>query len=130
MEILVPLISFLVFVGVLYAAYKVVRYAHSCLGEHITGTAGRALVRIGLIAAAVVAGIFVVSLSYNFSDTQMFVGVPIPWAVWEFRDGAWQDLIGVVSMFAWVADIVIAAALVHLPVAAGFFVRRRNSRIQ
>jgi len=130
MQTLVPLISLLVFVGVLYVAYKIVLFSHRSLWQYFGNAALRISVHLGLILLACAIGIWLTSVSYNYSETEIFVGVPVPWAVWEFRDGAWRDFVGLVSIFAWVADIAIAINLVHLRIAAAFFIKSRNSRFQ
>ena len=129
METLGPICFVLLLIGALYGCSKAVIYAHRHLGGIFQSTSMMWLARLTLIVVACVVGVALSSLAWSWSDTQLIMGIPIPAAAWELRDGRWYDFVSPVSIVLLGLDFVIWVGILHFPIAFALYLKNRKGQM-
>ena len=106
MEVMFLLIGLLMVAAIVYAVVRILKYTVNNLRKHLPSTAAYFLVRVALALAGVAAGVLCVFFRYNMSETLYGVGLPIPWAWFEYRNGAWSDFFSPLSPLAFVVNFI------------------------
>lgn len=128
MKLLVLLIFFVVLIGILFAIYKAVVYAHRNLGKVFKS---QKIIWLSCIVLAIVScavGVWFVVFSYYSSETQRLHGIPLPWAVWEFRNGFWMDFVSPILLLFLPLDFVFGIGIMHFLAAIVLFLKNRNAK--
>lgn len=130
MELLILLIFFVVLIGILFVIYKAIVYAHRNLGKVFESPKLLWLSRIILAIVSCAVGVWFVVFSYYSSETQRLNGIPLPWAVWEFRNGFWMDFVSPILLLFLPLDFIFGIGTTHFLVAFALFAKNKFSNKQ
>jgi hypothetical protein len=120
------ILAFLILLGIIFIACKIVEYSHRRLGSHVQSSRALLFSRIALIIISCAVGILFAFIVWRPSETDVFYGFPLPYAAWELRNGNWLDFATPLSPLLIAIDFIIGAALIHLPVTCVFLAKRKK----
>ena len=127
-EFIKQLLILLLAIAIVYGSYKTISYAQRNLKLLIYNKGPLLIMRASLVVVGGIIGSVLGMTSWWPSQTLALVGIPIPWAIWEYTNGHWEDFVSPVSLLPWAADFILGLALVHLPVVLIYSFRNRKSR--
>ena len=125
---MVTVLILAIVLGALFVVSRVVIYSQRNLGAIVPSGVLAWLVRLGLIVTGCVVGIGLASVTWNWSETQLIVGLPIPVAAWELEGGRWLDFVSPISLLIWILDLIIWIGFTHLPFAIAIYWKKRTEK--
>ena len=128
MEVITFLAALVILIGTLYGSYKSISYAQRNLSSLVHPRVALLATRLGLLIAGSLLGFLLTTLSLRVSESHVIVGLPFPWAVWEYSNGQWLDFVGPFSIVLWALDLIIGIAVLHTLVVVANALRKRRLR--
>ena len=128
MEVITFLAALVILIGTLYGSYKSISYAQRNLSSLVHPKVALLATRLGLLIAGSLLGFLLTTLSLRVSESHVIVGLPFPWAVWEYSNGQWLDFVGPFSIVLWALDLIIGIAVLHTLVVVANALRKRRLR--
>jgi hypothetical protein len=128
MEVITFLAALVILIGTLYGSYKSISYAQRNLSSLVHPRVALLATRLLLLIAGSLLGFLLTTLSLRVSESHVIVGLPFPWAVWEYSNGQWLDFVGSFSIVLWALDLIIGIAVLHTLVVVANALRKRRLR--
>ena len=127
MAVLKLLVAILIIVGIFYVFVKAVIYTHRSFFSYFQKNYISIPIQIAFVVVNCLISFRLSSLRWNWSETEQVNGLPIPWAAWEYKNGAWTDFISPFSIIVWGLDFVIWMGVFYLLIALIFYIRNRKA---
>ena len=128
MEAITFLAALVILIGTIYGSYKSISYAQRNLSSLVHPRVALLATRLLLLIAGNLLGFLLTTLSLRVSESHVIVGLPFPWAVWEYSNGQWLDFVGSFSIVLWALDLIVGIALLHTLVVVANALRKRRLR--
>ena len=126
MAVITFLAGLAILIGTLYGSYKSISYAQRNLSSLVPTRFALLATRLLLLIVGSLLGFLLTTRSLRVSDSHVIVGLPFPWAVWEYSNGQWLDFVSPLSFVVWSLDVVVGIALLHTVIVVANELRKRK----